>query len=93
MLFPSFCVFDCLECLRLGCGRAIFRAFLVTSNGVSQGQPLSYTLLSVCIDELERIITMFVKGGIENFVTTNGIIMLFLHTSHGAFANTLRDAQ
>ena len=49
-------------------------------SGVKQGCPLSPTIFSLCVDELEQMIVKFVKEeGIEEVAIQNVVIMCLLY--------------
>ena len=51
--------------------------FFNSTIGVKQGFPLSPTLFALCIDELEEMVTKFVKEEcVEEVVIGNVVIML-----------------
>ena len=57
--------------------------------------PTCTTLFGLCIDELERMVTKFVKEeSIEEFIIGNVVIMIVLYADDVVlFANTLVNAQ
>ena len=67
----------------------------MSTIGVNQGCLLSPSLFEICIDELEQMITKFVKDkGVEEVPIRNVVIMLWFYVDDEVFfANTLENAQ
>ena len=67
--------------------------YIALTIGCKQGCSLSPIVFSLCIDNLEQMVAIFVKeDGIEEVVIKNVIIMLLERADDLVlFANTLRD--